>query len=153
MDVVHDDVWGLVADGPFAPVFDLPVDLPVQTAHGGGSDPGTPQELRDILYSADRYAGKVHLNEEFLVGRFATFVAFDDGRFEGCQAEFRDGRLHFAGGRQQFAPVMAAAIIFTFAGAFALFGVAQLGGLFDGLPDDSLQIALEAFLVDFNYIA
>ena len=96
VDAVHEDIRVLAADGPFAPVLDLLVNLLVQAAHGGGAAPGTPQELRDVLYAADRYAGKVHLDEGFLDGRFAAPVAFDDGRLEGCQAEFRDGELHFA---------------------------------------------------------
>ena len=56
---------------------------------------------------------------------------------------------------------MAATVVLAPFGAFMLLGVAQLGcllvqhrigGFLDGLPDDSLQIVLEAFFVDFDYI-
>ena len=71
------------------------------------------------------------------------------------------GQVDLPGGRQQVAVVMAAAVVPAVVGTFMPFCVAQLRGFFvqhrvegflDGLSNDSFQVVLEIFLVNFDYI-
>ena len=93
-DAVQVNVRILVLVRPVAPALDMLIDLLVQLANGARTYPPTPQSFGNVLYTAHRHAGQVHLDQGFFDGSFTPPVTLDNGGLEGLTAQLGYLELH-----------------------------------------------------------
>ena len=145
----------------FRHCLDGRVDLLVEVADRRRRHARAPQCLGDILDTAHRHTGQVHLDQRFLNRRLAATIALDDRRLKGLAPKLRHLQRHLAGLGLQAALVVAGPGVATRLGALIALRIAQpvrfrvekrVQRLLDRAANDPVQMSLDPLVIDPDHV-